>query len=47
MIDTLMGVASGLYGHIATYELLPGIIDVTAPGCKAQLAGLADTTEGK
>lgn len=47
MIDTLMGVAWGLYGHTATYEPLPGIIDATALGCKAQLASLADTREGK
>ncbi len=47
MDDTLMGVARGLCGHIATHELLPGSIHATALGCKAQLAGLAETREEK
>jgi hypothetical protein len=47
MDDTLMGVARGLCGHIATHELLPGIIYATALGCKTQLAGLAETREGR
>ena len=47
MIDTLMGVAWGLYGHIATHELLLGIIDIMTLGCKAQLADLAATREDR
>jgi hypothetical protein len=47
MDDTLMGVARGLCGHIATHELFPRIIYATALGCKTQLAELAETREGK
>ena len=47
MDDTLMGVAVGLCGHIATHELLSRIIYATALGCKTQLAGLAETREEK
>ena len=47
MDDTLMGVARGLCGHIATHELFPGIIYASALGCKTQLAGLAETREEK
>jgi len=47
MDDTLMGVAVGLCGHIATHELLPRIIYATALGCKAQLAAPAETREDK
>ena len=47
MIDTLMGVAWGLYGHIATHELLPRIIYASALGCKTQPAGLGETREEK
>ena len=44
MIDTLVGVAWGLYGHIAARELLPGTIDGRVLGCKAQVI---ETREGK
>jgi hypothetical protein len=47
MDDTLMGVARGLCGHIATHELFPGIIYATALACKTQLAGPAETREEK
>jgi len=44
MIDTLVGVAWGLYGPIAAHELLPGTIDGRVLGCKAQVI---ETREGK
>jgi hypothetical protein len=44
MIDTLVAVAWGLYGHIAAHELLPGTIDGRVLGCKAQLI---ETREGQ
>ena len=44
MIDTLVGVAWGLYGHIAARELLPGTIDGRVLGCKAQVS---ETREGQ
>jgi len=44
MIDTLVGVAWGLYGHIAAHELVPGTIDGRVLGCKAQVS---ETREGK
>jgi hypothetical protein len=44
MIDTLVGVAWGPYGHIAAHELLPWNIDGRVHGCKAQVS---ETREGK
>ena len=44
MFDTLVGVAWGLYGHIAAHELLPGTIAVWVLGCKTQVS---ETREGK
>ena len=47
MDDTLMGVATGLCGHIAANELLSGSIREVALGCKSEVAAMAATREGK
>jgi hypothetical protein len=47
MDDTQLGVATGLYGHIAANELLVATIREGALGCKAELAVMAATREGK
>jgi hypothetical protein len=44
MIDTLMGVAWGLYAQIAAHELLGGTIDGRVLECKAQVG---EAREGK
>jgi hypothetical protein len=47
MDDTQSGVAKGLYGHFAANELLAVTIREEALGCKAKLAVMAATREGK
>ena len=47
MDDTQLGVAKGLYGHFAANELLVVIIREEALECKAELAVMAATREGK
>jgi len=47
MDDTQLGVAKGLYGHFAANELLSFTIREGASGCKAKLAVMAATREGK
>jgi hypothetical protein len=47
MDDTQSGVAAGLYGHFAANELLPVTIRELALRCKAELAVMAPTQEGR
>jgi hypothetical protein len=47
MDDTLMGVATGLCGHIAANELLSESIREVALGCKSEVAAMAARREGK
>jgi hypothetical protein len=47
MNDTQLGVAKGLCGHIAPNELPTYTIREGAPGCKAEVAVMAVTREGK
>ena len=47
MHDAQLGVAKGLYGHFAANELLVVTIRKEALGCKAELAVMAATREGR
>ena len=47
MEDNQSGVATGLCGHFAANELLPVTIREGALRCKAELAVMAPTWEGK
>jgi hypothetical protein len=47
MHDTQLGVAKGLYGHFAANELLSFTIREGALVCKAKLAVMAATREGR
>jgi hypothetical protein len=47
MINSLMDIARSHCGHSASHKLLSGIVDVTIPGCKRQLAGQSGTGEGQ
>jgi hypothetical protein len=47
MDDTQLGAAKGLCGHIAANELLSCTIREGALGCKAEVAVMAVTREGK
>ena len=47
MDDTQLGVAKGLCGHIAANELLSHNISERVLGCKAEVAVMAVTREGK
>jgi len=47
MNDTLMGVAKGLYGHIAANKLFSGTVREAVPACKPEVAAMAATWEDK